>query len=153
MTKFDTARVNKNNLVVSREIILRGPIISVRVPSRANQKSYPQNGVRVPFFQFERSVRGGKVNLHLHSGDVRLLGTNVTATATLIKKRLSDGREYLYIDLVPTELGVRATHRLVILDAEGGTTMPEPELGHNFLTPAPVRARIMFAAKNAVVVE
>lgn len=119
--------------VVSRETLWSGGIVAIRIPASVTPGSYPKDGKDIPFLQFSRCVRGGCVNLFVHTDDMSLRGP-IVAGVSVMKKTLSDGREYLYVDLVPVENDVAVTHFLDIVSR--GEREPSPDdpvfetLGH-----------------------
>jgi hypothetical protein len=138
------ASANPLITVVDRTVIAEGFIVRMRVPRLARKNEFNGEGKKIPFLQFSQNVRGGRVNFFVHTDDVSLRGSLVTASATVLRKTLSDGREYLYVDLVPDKRGTLVTHRLAVVDQsresdwqiEGATTV---------VTPSPIRGVIVFA--------
>jgi hypothetical protein len=87
--------------VIKRETLHTGSIVRIRVSVDASDGSYPNGDEEIPFLQFCRSIRGGRVNFFVHTKDFAVRGKKITALASVHKKTLDDGREYLYVDLVP----------------------------------------------------
>lgn len=111
--------------VADRETLWTGGIVTMKVPPAANMGCYPKDGDEVPYLQFPRYVRGGVVNVFVHTDNAALRGTTITAGASIMKKTMIDGREYLYVDLVPVDNDVAPTHFLDVVSR--GEREPGPD--------------------------
>lgn len=110
-----TASISKT---VRREVVwATGAVVKVTIPQKANAGSYLAGKIDVPYIQFPRNVRGGVVNLFVHS-DEELYGKTITAAAAVMRRVLDDGREYFYIDLLPLAKDTPVTHRLSVVSNE-----------------------------------
>lgn len=115
------ASANVNEDIV-REEIFAGPIIRIRVSTRAVARVYEHgNGDPLPYLQFPHTVKGGCVNFFVHTDDDSVIGAMITAKAIVMKKVMSSGREYLYIDLEPVPADTEITHRLGIMPVGPGS--------------------------------
>ncbi len=135
---------------IVRETLHTGPIVRMKVPAGANGGSYVKDDEEIPFLQFCQNIRGGVVNFFVHTSDCRLLGKVVTATASVLQKTLQDGRQYLYVDLVPIADDTPVTHRLAVMNDIDGSWNNEDHLV--FPTPEPLAGIIIFAPPGAKVV-
>lgn len=135
--------------VIARETLHTGSIVKMKVPIGATEGTYPNGDEEVPFLQFSHTVRGGRVNFFVHTSDSALLGKTITASASVLKKTFEDGREYLYVDLVPvTDMPV--THRLAVMNDVDGSWDNDDHL--IFRTPEPLSGVIIFAPPDAKVI-
>jgi len=135
--------------VISRTVIHSGPVVKIKVPADATEGSYLGQKKRVPFLQFSRTLPGGVVNLFVHTGALHLRGTTILAKATVMKKVLDDGREFLYVDLAPLPPTAKVTHRLAFMPDVVGSWHGKDHV--TFGTPKPIIGRIIFAPPNAKV--
>lgn len=136
--------------VIDRATLHTGPIVRVKVPVGATDGSYPNGNYEVPFLQFCHNIRGGRVNFFLHTDDSALRGKTITAAASVLKKTLEDGREYLYVDLTPVSDDTPITHRLAVMNNVNGSWDGDGHL--IFVTPEPLDGIIIFAPPGAKVV-
>jgi hypothetical protein len=85
-------------LVERRELGIIG-VIDVELPKSARLMPY-QDGRHGSYIQVKLPVDGGGyVCMYLHNRRPDLFGTRVCARAVVMLKKLSDGAEYLYVDL------------------------------------------------------
>ncbi len=129
--------------VITREVLYEGAIVKTKVPADARFGSYTKGDEKVLFVQFCYNIRGGVVNIFVHTDDYTVRGKKIVASAAILKKILEDGREYLYVDLVPVVGDTQVTHRLAVMgkidNSWGGD-------GHLiFKTPAPLEGFIILA--------
>lgn len=136
--------------VVARETLHMGSIVKMKVPIGATDGTYPNGDEMIPFLQFCHNIRGGRVNFFVHTSDSALLGKTITASASVLKKTLEDGREFLYVDLVPVSDDTPITHRLAVMSNIDGSWNSEDHL--IFQTPQPLDGIIIFAPPGAKVV-
>lgn len=134
--------------VRSRTMLHEGPIVKILVPVNAEARTYEQDDQFIPYLQFRLGVRGGLMNCFVHTDDESYCGRNVTGRVSLWEKVFSDGRRFLYVDIVPIE--GHATHRLAFLPDHPGL--------HNrdgwdvFKTAPPINALVIFAPLDAKMV-
>ncbi len=101
----------KKASVIDREIIhdgvLYGTVIEVAIPKKAKRRTFPGAEGENSYLHFTRYERGGMINLHVRSND-ELQGKTIRAQVQVVKKTMSDGREFIYLDLFP--INKRPTH-------------------------------------------
>lgn len=145
-----TASASVPTTIVHRTILHSGPIVRIKVPSGALAGVYMSGENNVPFIQFSRNIRGGRVNLFVHAPSDSMFGQSVTAKATVLKKTLEDGREFLYVDLQPVAAHTQVTHRLAVLSNNVGYCSSGDHLV--FETPEPLSGLVIFVPPDAKVV-
>lgn len=106
----------KNNVAAKndqpvRTLLIEGIIASVKIPKKAKLGSLPNNP-SVKYFQFAFYLKGGCINVFLHSDDVSLIGTFVRAHVEVHHKEFKDGRGYIHVDLHPVVGKVKETNNL-----------------------------------------
>lgn len=93
--------------VVSREIIHdgieQGIVIEIAVPKKAKRRTFP-NGEEGEnsYLHFPFHIKGGMMNLHVRCND-ELQGQTIRAMVQVVRKEMSDGREFVYVDLFPVD--------------------------------------------------
>jgi hypothetical protein len=133
--------------VTSREILYSGAIVKVKVPIGAANGTYPEGDKNIPFLHFSYTIRGGRVNVFVHTDNSALRGRTITAEVSVLKKMLGDGREYLYIDLLPVASDTPVTHRLAVMSDIVGSWSNDDHL--MFATPEPLFGLIIFVPPGA----
>jgi hypothetical protein len=134
--------------VISREELFSGPIIRIRVSADAFVRTYEDTAAdHVPYLQVPRVVPGGCINLFVRTDDDSVIGEMITAKATVMKKTMVSGREYLYIDLDLVPDGTKVTHRLGIMDTGPGSW--DDNDWAVFETPQSINALIIFGPPDA----
>lgn len=136
--------------VIARETLHAGSIVKMKVPIGASDGTYPNGDEEIPFLQFCHTIRGGRVNFFVHTNDSAVRGKTITASASVLKKTLEDGREYLYVDLAPVSDETPITHRLAVMNNIDGSWDSDDHL--IFETPEPLDGLIIFAPPGAKVV-
>ncbi len=102
--------MNEKSTVASRQIIHDGielgTVIEIAVSKKAKRHTFP-GGVEGEnsYLHFMYNTKGGLINLHVRSSD-ELQGQTIRAHFQVVKKVMSDGREFVYIDLFPTDAPV-----------------------------------------------
>ena len=128
--------------VLKRELLWEGGIIEVKIPAVCREGAFEN----IKFIQFPRLVKGGVVNVFLHSHDTaKYCGKTVTASAQVFRKEHAAGRSFLYVDLLPTT--APATHRLTVMDATPGVTSWAPA-ATVFLTPPPLQGAVVIVGRD-----
>lgn len=119
---YDTSLEPTAREVVSREKLGEGFVFSIKVPPTVNSFE-TQEGEK--YDQFGRPVNGGWINFHIF-GNPEKRGKKIRVEATVWKKTMDDGSEYLYVDLKPTD-AKRLSHELKIYkkDAQQPSSLPE----------------------------
>lgn len=128
--------------VISRETAWTGGIVKIKVPVEALEGSYPKGEENVIFLQFSHNVPGGRVNIFVHTPDLEVRGRSIKAEASVLKKRLKDGSEFLYVDLVPVHDERPVTHRMAVMSKGPGSWDNDAHLV--FATPGSIRGLIIF---------
>ncbi len=108
--------------VASREIlhdgIKFGTVIEVAVPKEAKRKTFPGGAEgENTYLHFMQNVKDGMVNLHVRSSD-ELQGQTIRAHIQVVQKVMSDGREFVYIDIFPTDAPVTHWWHIIGSDKE-----------------------------------
>ncbi len=153
MSSFGAAQAASAHVpvpVIAREMLHSGAIVEMRIPVGATEGTYPNGNEEIPFLQFCHNIRGGRVNFFVHTSDDALRGKTITASATVLKKTLEDGRQYLYVDLVPVAEDTPATHRLAVMNKNDGSWSGDGYL--TFETPAPLSGLIIFTPPEVKIV-
>lgn len=89
-----------------------GTVVEIKVPAKAGIRNFPAEvGEENTYTHFSHPFKGGMVNLHVRTRDV-VAGSVLHAKVQVVHKIMPDGREFLYVDLFPTDEAV--THRLVV---------------------------------------
>jgi hypothetical protein len=132
---------------IGRELVLEGPVVRLKVPSTAQPGTFVGDGFEISYVSFSFGVKGGNVWCHAHQkDDTEVRGRYVNAQAIIRKRIMSDGRKFLYVDLVPIDNTV-ATHRMAIvpkvalLEKTEGMQVTE--------TLSPLQGAIVFAPLDA----
>lgn len=136
--------------VIARDTLHTGSVVKMKVPVGASDGTYSNGDEELPFLQFCHNIRGGRVNFFVHTNDSALRGKTITVSASVLKKTLEDGREYLYIDLTPVSNDTPITHRLAVMNNIEGSWDSEDYL--IFETPEPLDGIIIFAPPGAKMV-
>lgn len=136
--------------VIARETLYTGAVVKIKVPIGATDGSYSNGDEEIPFLRFCHNIRSGRVNFFVCTKDTALLGRTITAVASVLKKTLEDGREYLYVDLTPVSNDTPITHRLTVMNNIDGSWNSDDHL--IFETPAPLNGIIIFAPPGAKMV-
>lgn len=136
--------------IKSRETLWTGGIVKMKVPSFINDGVYDNGEEELSYLHFFRPIRGGGVNMFVHSDDTRLVNTTIRASVTVIKKIFTDGREYLHIDLKPVPDDTPVTHRLSIMNKGQGSWDDGSHL--IFETPPPLSGLIILSPPTAKIV-
>lgn len=168
MTSFETVVVKKKRRAASpatatqrtekapRERISEfDGVVSIRVPAlreRGGSKCFedvtPQ-GTKGRLVQFAYSVSGGLVNIRVRGKNpATLCGSTIKGKPQIFKKKLSDGRVFLEIDIWPVPDQTRVTHRLVVLPSIEKLRSDPSVLEHRFDTPPPLKGVIGFARQG-----
>jgi hypothetical protein len=112
---------NTKAAVVSRKIlhdgVVLGTVIEINVPLKAKQLRFPGQNEEIggTYLHFNYPVKGGIVNFHIKT-DQEFQGQTVRAYLQIVQKTMDDGREFLYVDLIPVDLPV--TRKLHVLGTE-----------------------------------
>jgi hypothetical protein len=111
--------LTKQAAVTKREqpehrVLFEGSVASVKISRKARRGTLPTDK-RVRFFQYAVHMKGGCINVFLHSDDASHLGRYVRARIKIIEKIFADGRTYIHIDLFPVDDAVQETNRLFIV--------------------------------------
>lgn len=149
MLSIDAASAASTHPVtdVERTVLYTGPIVKMKVPVGASGGAYPSSEGLIPYLQFCHTIPGGRVNFFVHTADKMVRGRTITAGASVLKKTLPDGREYLYVDLKPVEADTPITHRLAVMNnLDASWDNSDPLI---FATPLPLKGVIIFASPDA----
>ncbi|HRH55898.1 MAG TPA: hypothetical protein PK609_03475 [Candidatus Paceibacterota bacterium] len=131
--------------ITSRETLWTGGVVRISIPKGAEQGLFEDEEQHVRYLQFPRSVRGGRVNMFVQTAEP-LQGETILAAASLMKKVLDDGLEYLYIDLVPVPDETPVTHQLLVVSSNERPAETEGLV--LFETPAYMDGVIAFLPKS-----
>ena len=125
--------------VIERKILWSGGIIKIKVPAGALKLTYSSPAGDVRYLQFAYPIKKGQlINLFVLS-DIDCRGKDIIAETTVMQKRLSDDRQFLYVDLKPVTEYREITHRLVVLK-DDATTKPDWII---FDTPPPMNGLVV----------
>lgn len=130
---------------VSREEVWSGAVVSIAVPDKVVKGQVGEGDDTIHYFRFARHVKGGSVYCFVHTSDEALLGRTIRVSATVMRRTLSDGRKYLYVDFRPVEKSVPPTHRLAVMQ-EHGVWSSDWQI---FEMLSPLRGAIIFAPPEA----
>ncbi len=136
-------RVRQPVAVLKRELLWKGSVVVVKVPkdARVTQVSNPVGDLS--YAQFPQLVRGGVVNMHIHTGTpADLIGKTIKASVEVYKKEHADGREFIYVDFHPIADDTPVTHRLAVMQMIPGITRFAKE-ALVFETPAPLQGAVV----------
>lgn len=100
---------SEKRAVANRNVLMNDLILSLRLPSKTLDLKTPDGK---GYVHFGIPVKGGYINFH-HFGDFVRRGNRIRVKATIMKKRMADGDEFLYVDLEPSENAL--THELKIM--------------------------------------
>jgi hypothetical protein len=150
MTSLDVASLAASSpaarvpgTITGRKVLWTGGIIEITVPKVVRAGMFLDNDkdIEIPFIQFARTVKGGMVNLFIHTDTPdAYAGKTIHANLKIHQKDYEDGRSFINIDLEPVE--GPPTKRLLIEDR---TRLSAPDDSVVFDTPAPLLARIIIA--------
>ncbi len=112
-------------VVVSRTLLWQGGVVEIKVSANATEFWFiTQEGEAIQGLQFSRGVRSGHINCFLHTDEMSLRGKKIVASVAVWKKKLNDGREFLYLDFHQTRAEV--THTLVVMPGKpDAATIPD----------------------------
>lgn len=132
--------------IADRSLLWEGAIIEYEVPPDTIAREFNTSALSIRYLETCVNVVRGGVFIYIHLPDAtELRGKKITAVASVHKKTLSNKREYLHVDLRPTEANV--THRLVITAKADEFRR---EVGWEvFETPSPLSGAIVFMSPGA----
>jgi hypothetical protein len=127
------------NNVVSREL-LGTAVVSIPQPAIVKKFTTPEDE---PYEQFGVPVAGGFINFHLFDrAQCQTRGKKIWVKAQIWKKTMSDGMEFLYVDLRPTE--ERLTHERKIFQRREDIPAALPKGSIQFNTFGHIRGSLVF---------
>lgn len=97
-----------------RTVLSTGAVASVHIKTTAKPGKLPSDKT-MAYLQFPYYVKGGCINVFLHSIDTSLIGQYVRARIEVCEKVFADGRAYIHVDLHPVGDNVPETNRLFFI--------------------------------------
>ena len=134
---------------VAREVVRDcGDIVEIRIGKASHPGQFVGDST-IEYLRFSRTCRGGWVDFFLHSSDTSLCGRTVKARVVVMRRRLEDGRAFLYVDLIPVDASKRVNCKLALVDRGFGTWTRTK--WPQFDTTDPIHGTIILAPANAEV--
>ena len=147
MSQASTANIKPRATVVSRTLIWEGAIVAYKVPATAEMNEFKNPTLTLRYLSTRQAVKRGVVYVHVHLPEgEELRGKKIVARASVWNKTLSNGCQYLHIDLRPTQGEV--SHRFVTVPELG--EVPKLEGWHVIEIPHPLEGAIIFMPPNAI---
>ena len=142
----DLRSVARSSDAVER-VLLGSAYISVPKPAQTKTFQTPDG---VPYEQFGLPVSGGFLNFHIfdYAKCVRR-GNKLWVEAKVWRKTMSDGRQFLYVDLHPTE--ERLTHERKLYQRPEDVPNDLPVGTIRFDTLAPINGVLVFIPRSPAV--
>ncbi|MSR70716.1 hypothetical protein EXS62_01615 [Candidatus Kaiserbacteria bacterium] len=135
--------------VAKRDLLWSGGVVQLKVPANARTLSAPNpEGGAICYLQFPQVVKGGMVNIHVHTERPDdYVGKKVTAKTEVFVKEHQDGRRFVYIDLKPVADDTEPTHRLAVMQMVPGVTR-FADGALVFETPAPLQGAVVIVGHD-----
>lgn len=152
--------------VLKRELLWGGGAIAIKIPTDAEEGQYPSDvGPPNRFLRFPQNVKGGVVNIFCHldpnEEPESVRGKKFILDVGIWRKTLSDGRQYLYVDLdtpiskdstlVTDRLAVMSCKASDIVQQEGLTVFETPAPLDGVIVVTPAESKIWVKAQLTVV--
>ena len=96
------------------ETLRTGAFVAIKLPKSLSEPQPRRDDPDKMIMHYIVSLRGGVVNIYVHSGDYSLAGRTIHAMVE-VKIKTIDGRRFLLVDLHPVDEPVEPTHKLVVL--------------------------------------
>ncbi len=149
MTQKSALNVKSRATVVSRTLIWEGAIVAYSVPATAEMNEFKNPTLTLRYLSTRQAVKRGAVHVHVHMPEgEELRGKDIVAAAAVWNKTLSNGCQYLHIDLRPTQGEV--SHRFVTVSEIG--EVPKMQGWHVIEIPRPLEGAIIFMPPGATFV-
>lgn len=132
----------------TRTLLWSGGIVELKIPSTIKTTAIDLDGRSLSFAQFARNIRGGVVNIFVHTDEpATYAGRRIAGEVEVWKKVLADGRSFIYIDIKPVDRVPAlciATHRLIVEQKLDLSVHPN-EVVFSVQTPSPLEGIVVIA--------
>lgn len=111
--------------VTKRTMLREGDVVEIKVPKGAQMITTEFDDKTITYALFHRTVRGGKIAFHVRGDNPEQhLNKRLRVKAEIWCKKMSDGQEYLYVDLYPTT-DQEATKKLLVQQFQPASIHPD----------------------------